>query len=396
MKLKSLLAFGVLVLVTLFSVCQTASAATLADLYGTYQLTAAGSTNNGQNGLTPSSVVTIRQSQQIEGGVEISNLFGQYAWNGKFDETTQTITFQYSVAAMSGTGMMVIGKEVDGTLDTSANGIVTLTVNTDGSITFTDHIGVAAYSYPSDLLLIETIDGGTLQPGEYGQELLSDDELVGSYVFTPTATPVLADETQYGDELAKFNANQFMLVVTKDAAAGERHFLVGGFFGTTWSVPAVYTDQGKLVFDTNVQNWYGNDEATANNPYRILVDEDASYILSTMGTGLEFTVEKGKLSTSTGMIALYSQPTGGGAGVGLIQLMGGGETTMYMPMTPPNWTVETVFTGISDVKAVTDAEADVLTLDGKFVAKRANVKQLGLKHGIYVVRTAEGTKKIAL
>ena len=267
-------------------------------------------------------------------------------------------------------------------------------VNADGTITFDDEIGVGMLDFSSgSITIIETIKGGKLEKGTFEVNLLSDDEVAGFYVFSANADPTLADEEEYGDELDKFEADEFALVVTKDEAAGERHFLVAGFFNTPWAVPAEYTDQGKLVIKTNVMTWFGDEDAQAASPYRVLVDDDATYFLGTIGGDLEFTVEKGMLRTQTGMIALYSIPEDGQGEV-LISIIGGGAAQRMMDV-PPIYEVQTVFTGISQAEPAADRKASVYTLDGKLVSKNADVKSQNLQHGVYVVRSAEGVKKIA-
>lgn len=374
MKLKTLLV-SLGTIAALFLGTANASAVTEEDLYGSYTLTANGSLFNGMTGYQANSTVVIAEGTQ-DADLDITGLFGQpaYTVHADFDDETQTITFGFAVVGMTptaeGVTMFAIGGVTDNQFDMMKQ--VTLNVAADGSISFTDHIGVGAITdiMTGQAMLLEAILGGKMERANV--VLLDDDALVGEYTFKSATEPIMNDE--FEAVFPEFTADNFKLTVKKDPEEGARHFLISGFYGFDSAVPAEYdTTTGKLVLETNMQ--FAEDDDTS---YRLGTSADGSeYYLATIFANLEFEVSEQTLTTSTNMYLYFKASDESDYLDGQAATNNGGGVATKGDAT-----------AVSTVKAAGAGADSIYTLGGVRVKK-------GQK-GLHIIRTAEGTKKVIL
>jgi len=362
---------------TLFMLCcvLTASAITASDLDGRYTLTAKGSLNNGENGYTPSSDITIRST---ESGVNIFGLFGaNMEVTGTFDADAKTITIPLSPADMTiptsadaMTSFIYIGAGSNHELDQESS--IVLNVADDGTISTDGQIVVAAYSFFGGFTVLESIDGFTATKKDVPAYTTA--ALAGTYSYTPASE--IEVNSGYEDLAKSFKTTDLTFTLK---AVSDSTFTVTGLFGTTGSLSAkLLKKQGQIMLDNS-----SNSEDNAD----VASDDNGTYKIMEMMAGTRFDIAADTTLTTNGTMLLNFTPGDDSeldAGNILINRKGGSAKKL-------NPTA-----GISSVTKAAAGEEAVYTLDGKLVRKVKQGQSLSMPRGLYIVKGQNGTRKVLM
>lgn len=363
---------------TLFMLCcvLTASAITASDLEGRYELTAKGSLNNGANGYTPSSDITIYVS---ESGVNIFGLFGKnMEVTGTFDADAKTITIPLTPADMTipasadaTASFIYIGAGSSNELDQAGN--IVLNVADDGTISTDGQVVVAALDYSTfSFPVLETIDGFTATKKDV--PAFTTAALAGTYSYTPASE--IEVNSSYEDLAKSFKTTDLTFTLK---AASDSTFTVTGLFGTTGSLSAkLLKKQGQIMLDNS-----SNSEDNAD----VASDDNGTYKIMEMMAGTRFDFAADTTLTTNGTMLLNFTPGDDSdleAGNILVNRKGGSAKKLDPTA------------GISSVTKAVAGEEAVYTLDGKLVRKVKKGQTLTMPRGMYIVKGQNGTRKVLM
>ena len=338
-----------------------------ADLVGRYALVSNDSENGGSMGLPVNFDVTVREDGN--GGLIMSGFFGKgNTINALFDKETNVITINpgnyvdmgvsLEEGAMSAMHFLLVVE--DGTPNMMKP--IEMKVEEDGTITFENHIGDAVGFFT--MTVVEALKGGKMTKKEVAQ--LTPEKIAGTYTFKNEKEINEA----YEELLEGFDATDDDQLVIK--SQGDNKYTVSGLFGTDIEVPAVYYPEiGQLIVETN-RNLGGADFGESS---------EGSYILGTMLTDSYFDVEDGKISTNNTIFVSFEADDDSDYDDAVLVLFRGGEGTRNA-------------TSVANVKAAVEGSVDVYTTNGVLVQKAADLDNLNLPKGVYILKGENGAKKV--
>lgn len=357
-------------MLSLLAVTSTANAITVEELYGKYELVANGSTNNGANGFPIGGDINVipytDADESSSANLIMTGFFGKNCTiYGTFDANAKTITvgpdnyvegFKTPITAY---GFYMFWPVIDGTPNQQDD--IVFNVSDDGVISFSQNIGVVYTDlFGSSQVVLETLNGGKLTRKTVQSATAS--ELEGKYDFS-AATDDVWESEENADFFGKTKSNNFTLTVKKAERANE--YTISGFFGVDSPAAAVFYPECNMFFvNTN----------SSHNGLQL----DDTYSLGTMQTNLYFDYVDGKLITKN-QIVFNGQNDDG-------------ETVNFYAVS--NGVATKNVNSIKSADISSDEAVDVYTVDGKLVKK--NAKALNLEKGVYILKTAQTTKKVVL
>ncbi len=362
---------------TLFMLCCVLSVSASAFVGGgRYELKAKGSLNNGANGYTPSSDITIYAG---ENGINIFGLFGKnMEVTGQYDADAKTITIPMSYADMTipassdaMASVIYIGAGKSNQMD--QGGSIVLKVADDGTISTDQQIVVAALDYSTwSYPVLETIDGFTATKKTVQEYTTAD--LEGTYSYKPAMD--IEVNSDYEDLAKTFKTTDLTFTLK---AASDSTFTVSGLFGTTGTLTAkLLKKQGQIMFDNST---YSEDNG------EVYTDDAGSYKIVEMMCNTRFDITDNSTLTTNGTMLLSLEASDDSEyddGYVLINRNGGTATK------------DKTGTGITSVTKAAAGEEAVYTLDGKLLRKVQKGQAFTMPRGLYIVKGQNGTRKVLM